>query len=255
MGFENVSMPEDAEPPAISAEGLTRLYDDHRAVDEVSFTIRRGRVFGLLGPNGAGKTTLLRMLSGVLAPTAGRAAILGFDVQTSPLEAKRRIGFLSGDTALYARLTVRETLRYFAELSGIAGKLLDERLAAVVDMFGLAAFLDTRCAVLSSGQNQRANLARAFMSDPPVLILDEPTTGLDVISGRFVHEAIVRARDAAKAVLLSTHVMTEASELCDEIALLVRGRIRAAGSHEELLATHGARSLADLIIRLHEEHA
>ncbi len=242
-------------PPAIFAGGLTRLYDAHRAVDGVSFSVARGEVFGLLGPNGAGKTTLLRMLAGVLVPTEGTASILGFDVQRAPLEAKARLGFISGDTALYGRLSVEETLTYFGELSGLHGALLASRIAAVSATFGLVDFLDKRCDALSSGQKQRANLARAFVADPPVLILDEPTTGLDVISGRFVHEAIRRARAENKAVLLSTHIMSEVSELCDRIALLVRGRIRGVGSESELLAASSARSMADLIIRLHEEHA
>jgi sodium transport system ATP-binding protein len=239
--------------PAIAAEGLTRLYDDHLAVDAVTFEVSPGEVFGLLGPNGAGKTTLLRMLAGVLSPTRGRASILGFDVSARPLEAKRRLGFLSGDTALYGRLSAREVLGYFGALSGLEKAPLEARITALSAAFGLEGFLDARCEVLSSGQKQRTNLARAFVSDPTVLILDEPTTGLDVISGRFVHQAIARAKAEAKAVLLSTHLMSEASELCDRIALLVRGRIRAIGSHASLLEEHQARSLTDLIVRLHEE--
>jgi sodium transport system ATP-binding protein len=247
-------MAEGVDPKvAIWAEGLVRRFDDLPAVDEVSFLVKRGEVFGLLGPNGAGKTTLLRMLAGVLVPTSGRASILGIDVQIDPLAVKRRLGFLSGDTALYGRLTAREVLRYFGQLAGLERGTLGARIEALSRMFELAPFLDARCDVLSSGQKQRTNLARAFISDPTVLILDEPTTGLDVISGRFVHDAIRSAKTEDKAVLLSTHVMSEAEELCDRIGLLVRGRIRALGTKDELLASSGARSLTDLIVRLHEE--
>jgi sodium transport system ATP-binding protein len=240
---------------AIEAKGLVRYYDDDLAVDDVSFAVAEGEVLGLLGPNGAGKTTLLRMLAGVLRPTRGRAFILGVDVEADPLEAKRRLGFLSGDTALYGRLTAREVLRYFGELAGMARRTADERIQALDAAFALRTFLDARCDTLSSGQKQRTNLARAFVADPPVLILDEPTTGLDVISGRFVHEAIASAKATAKAVLLSTHVMSEAEMLCDRIALLVRGKIRALGTRDEILLAAGAPSLADLIVRLHGEEA
>jgi sodium transport system ATP-binding protein len=239
---------------AIVADHLTRLFDDKVAVDDVSFSVVRGEVFGLLGPNGAGKTTLLRMLSGVLGATAGRAGILGHDVKDQPLRAKASLGFLSGDTALYGRLTVEETLEYFGRLCGLFGADLDRRVAEVSKTFLLGELLDERCEALSSGQKQRANLARAFLTDPPVLILDEPTSALDVVSGRFVHDAIRAAKATSKAVLLSTHDMSEASELCDRIALLVRGKIRDVGAHRELLERHQARSLTELIVRLHEVH-
>ncbi|MCK6548458.1 ATP-binding cassette domain-containing protein [Myxococcota bacterium] len=244
-----------ARPAAIVADALVRRYDEHVAVDGVSFTVAPGQVLGLLGPNGAGKTTLLRMLAGVLVPTSGHATILGHDVQRAPLAAKARLGFISGETALYGRLSVKETLTYFGELSGLEARHLDVRIREVAATFGLEDLLDRRAESLSTGQRQRANLARAFVADPPVLILDEPTSGLDVISGRFVHDAIRRAKAADKAVLLSTHVMTEASELCDVIALLVRGRIRGFGTEAELLASSGQRSLSELIIHLHEVHA
>ena len=239
---------------AIHAQHLVRRYDDVLAVDDVSFTVAPGEVLGLLGPNGAGKTTLLRMLAGVLVPDSGTAAILGHDVRTDTLEAKRHLGFSSGDTRLYERLTVREVLVYFARLAGLEDEPMRRRIAAVDDRFGLAAFIDRKTGALSSGQSQRANLARAFLTDPPVLVLDEPTATLDVVSGRFVHDAIRQAREEEKAVLLSTHLMSEAAELCDRIALLVRGRIRAVGPHDDLLEEHAASSLTDLILRLHEEH-
>lgn len=238
---------------SILARGLTRTFDDRIAVDDVSFAVVPGEVLGLLGPNGAGKTTLLRMLAGVLLPTRGTAEILGHDVIGAPLEAKSKLGFISGDTALYGRLTVRETLAYFGELYGLERARLKQRIEEVIPAFGLHEVIDRKTEALSSGQKQRANLARAFVTDPEVMILDEPTTALDVISGRFVYDAIRRAKSDHKAVLLSTHIMSEASDLCDRIALLVHGRIHDIGPENELLERNQARSLSELIIRLHEE--
>jgi sodium transport system ATP-binding protein len=212
-----------------------------------------GEVFGLLGPNGAGKTTLLRALAGILAPTEGRAKILGTDVREEPLTTKRQLGFLSGDTALYQRLTVREILQYFGALHLLDPGALAARIEAVSAELELGPFLDRRAQGLSSGQKQRANLARAFLTDPPVLILDEPTVGLDVVSGEFVIQAIRRARAAQKAVLFSTHIMSEVEALCDRVGLIVRGELRLLGTYEGLLESSGTRSMSELIIRLHGE--
>ncbi|MFO0726898.1 MAG: ABC transporter ATP-binding protein [Myxococcota bacterium] len=240
--------------PGISAEHIGHRYGDWRALTDVSLTIHPGEVFGLLGPNGAGKTTLLRALAGILAPTEGRARILGVDVREDPLHAKAQLGFLSGDTALYARLTVREILAYFGRLHRLQKPEIERRIEAVAQDFELGAFLDKRSGALSSGQKQRANLARAFLTDPPVLILDEPTVGLDVVSGEFVMEAIRRARSAQKSVLFSTHIMSEVEALCDRVGLIVRGQIRRLGTYEGLLAEAGMKTMSELIIRLHAEH-
>jgi sodium transport system ATP-binding protein len=237
----------------IAAEEIRHRYKDHVAVDGVSFSVTCGEVFGLLGPNGAGKTTILRVLAGILRPSEGRGRILGHDVTKEPRIAKRELGFLSGDTALYARLTVREILRYFGRLHVLEKAVLEARIERVSEDLGLAEFIDHRVGALSSGQKQRANLARAFLTDPPVLILDEPTVGLDVISGRFVVEAIDRARSAGKAVLFSTHIMSEVEELCDRVGLLLAGRLRAVGTARELLEGSGKRSLGELIVHLHQE--
>jgi sodium transport system ATP-binding protein len=234
---------------------MTRRYDDFVAVDGVDFAVARGEVFGLLGPNGAGKTTLLRMLAGVLVPTSGRAFIMGADATREPLLTKARIGFLSGDTALYERLTVRELLVYFGRLAGLERAHLQARVRAVGEALDLVEFLDVRSETLSTGQRQRANLARAFLTDPPVLILDEPTSTLDVISGRFVHQAIRRARSEGKAVLLSSHDMAEVEALADRVGILVRGRLTDVGAPAALLAASGEPSLAELIVRRFEESA
>ena len=214
----------------IEANGLKKSFMDICAVRGVDFTVGHGEVVGLLGPNGAGKTTILRMLAGILTPTSGWAKIEGFDVASEIFEARRRLGFLSDGTALYARLTVREELRYFGRLHGMSDDSIKKRTERLAEQFEMQAFLDQRCGTLSSGQSQRANIARAFIHDPPVLILDEPTASLDVVAGRFILDSIKQARGAGRAVLFSTHIMSEAEFLCDRIILLYKGRVIDEGS-------------------------
>lgn len=240
-------------PAALEALGLSRSYGDHLAVDNVSFEIFPGEVFGLLGPNGAGKTSLLRMLSGILEPDRGHARINGQRVTRDARHLRRELGYLSGDTSLYGRLSVLEMLKYFGQLHGIAREQLETRINQMVQDFGLEAFQNQRCGALSSGQSQRANLARAFIADPKIVILDEPTVGLDVISGEFVVQAIERARAEKKAVLFSTHIMSEVDKLCDRIGLLLGGQLKAVGARNELLNSFDAADLSELILKLHKE--
>jgi sodium transport system ATP-binding protein len=230
----------------IEVRSLCKRYGAVTAADGVTFTVKPGEVVGLLGPNGAGKTTILRMLAGILTPSDGTAAIGGVDVRQDPFAVKARLGFLSGDTALYQRLTPREVLRYFGRLHGLRRAELEPRIARLIDDLQMAEFADRRCATLSAGQKQRTNIARAFIHDPPALILDEPTATLDILSGRFLLEAIRAARAAGKTVLFSTHVMSEAEYLCDRVLLLYRGRIIDEGTIAEVCArAGGARSLTD----------
>jgi sodium transport system ATP-binding protein len=229
----------------IETRGLVKRYGGVTAADGVSFRVAPREVVGLLGPNGAGKTTILRMLAGILTPTEGEAFVGGVDVRRDPFAAKQRLGFLSGDTALYQRLTPREVLRYFGRLHGLDERAIGERSARLIDELRMGDFCDRRCSTLSAGQKQRTNIARAFLHDPPALILDEPTSALDLVSGRFLLEAIVAARDAGKAVLFSTHVMGEAEYLCDRVLLLYRGRIIDDGTIAEVCARAGAKSLTE----------
>ncbi|MEE2904399.1 MAG: ABC transporter ATP-binding protein [Myxococcota bacterium] len=240
-------------PPALEALGLSRSYGEHLAVDNVSFEIFPGEVFGLLGPNGAGKTSLLRMLSGILEPDRGHARINGERVTRDAHHLRRGLGYLSGDTSLYGRLSVVEMLTYFGQLHGMTKEQLDSRIDRMVNDFGLESFKAQRCGALSSGQSQRANLARAFISNPKIVILDEPTVGLDVISGEFVVQAIERARSERKAVLFSTHIMSEVDKLCDRIGLLLRGQLKAVGSRADLLKSFKVSDLSELILSLHKE--
>ena len=232
----------------LRADSLVKSFGPTEVVHGVSLGVHTGEVVGLLGPNGAGKTTILRMLAGILSPTRGQVFINGQDVLEHPLAARRRIGFLSGDTQLYRRLTPREVLLYFGRLYEIPEDRLARRAEQLIAELEITSFANQQCGSLSAGQKQRANIARAFVHEPDLLILDEPTTALDVISGQFIVETIRRERAAGRAILFSTHIMSEAEYLCDRILLLHEGRIVDAGTLPELLARTGARNLTDAFL-------
>jgi len=223
------------------------------AVDHLSFHVEKGEVYGLLGPNGAGKTTTLRMLLGLLKPAQGDAWIDGFSASQQPTEVKRRLGLVSASAGLYQWLTPRETLAYSADLYGLPpadARTRTERLAAVLD---LGAFLDRRCATLSTGQRQRVNLARALVHDPPIMLLDEPTRGLDVVGSRVIFDYIDLLRREGKAVIVSTHRLDEAERLCDRFGLLHRGRLRHEGTLAELRVQTGKERLTEMFFTLLDE--
>lgn len=231
------------------AQELRKVFGSVTAVDGVSLDVRAGEIVGLLGPNGAGKTTTLRMLAGILKPTTGQVFIQNWDAHTHPLEAKRRIGFLSGDTQLYQRLSPREVFRYFGRLYRMEKIRLEQRIEHLITALEMKSFADRPCRTLSSGQKQRANIARALLHEPEVLMLDEPTAALDVVSGQFIHEAIRRERTAGRAILFSTHIMSEVERLCDRIYLLHDGRIADHGPLSEILARTGCSNLTDAFLR------
>ncbi len=232
----------------IEARRLTKHYGGFTAVKEVSFTVAAGEVVGLLGPNGAGKTTLLRMLAGVLTPSEGEGLVDGASTATDAFRVKQRLGFLSGDTALSQRLSPREVLTFFGQLHELEPAHLKQRTEELIARFEMGAFADKPCGTLSAGQKQRANVARAFLHDPPALILDEPTTALDVLSGRFLLDAIREARDAGKAVLFSTHIMGEVDYLCDRVVLLHQGQVLDQGPSAEVCARAGVRTLTEAFL-------
>jgi sodium transport system ATP-binding protein len=234
----------------LAAENLTKRFGSVTAVDGVSLTVRPGEIVGLLGPNGAGKTTTLRMIAGILTPDEGRVRIDGLDVRSSPLEAKQRIGFLSGDTQLYQRMTPREMLGYFGRLYGMDQERLAARMARLIEELEMSGFAGRLCGTLSSGQKQRANIARAFLHEPSLLVLDEPTASLDIVSGQFIIESIRSQRAAGRAVLFSTHIMGEAEYLCDRIVLLHQGRVLDEGALPELLERSGRSNLTDAFLSL-----
>lgn len=235
--------------PTLAAEGLTKSFGEVRAVSDFSLNVHAGEVVGLLGPNGAGKTTILRMIAGILAPDEGAVRIQGIDMAADPLAAKQMIGFHSGDTQLYQRLNPREALQYFGRLYGMPESRLNARIEQLVSELEMSTFADRLCSTLSSGQKQRANIARAFLHEPDLLILDEPTNALDVVSGQFIVEAIRRERASGRAVLFSTHIMGEAEYLCDRVALLHQGRLVDHGTIPELLERSGCANLTDAFLR------
>jgi sodium transport system ATP-binding protein len=237
----------------VVADQLTKIYHDEgrgevRAVDGVDFSCARGEILGLLGANGAGKTTTLRMLSTVLTPTRGTARVMGHDIVAEPAEVRRRIGFYSSSTALYPRLTTRETLEFFARINQYPGDRIASRVDELVGRFGLASYAGARVEKLSSGMKQKVSIARTIAHDPPVLIFDEPTVALDVINALEMRELIAELRDNGKAILFSTHIMSEAEKLCDRIAIIHAGRILAVGRLDDLREATGLHYLEDIFI-------
>jgi ABC-2 type transport system ATP-binding protein/sodium transport system ATP-binding protein len=239
----------------IHVEGLTRRFalpggGEVVAVDDLSFSVAAGEVYGLLGPNGAGKTTTLRMLLGLLRPSSGWATIEGYSSLDEPDEVKRRVGLVSASAGLYPNLSVREQLLFFADLYGVSPVAARGELGRLADLLGLTELLSRRCATLSTGQKQRVNLARALIHQPPVLLLDEPTLGLDVLGSQVVVEFVAHLRNQGKAVILTTHRLDEAERLCDRFGLLHRGRLVCTGTLPELRAATGCTSLVEMFINL-----
>ena len=227
----------------IDLQDLTKDFGALRAVDSLTLTVGAGEVVGLLGPNGAGKTTALRMLAGLLTPTRGRAVVDGIDVAEQPLEARRKLGFLTTSTGLYDRLTPRELLTTFGQLHGMDRTALADRIDLLATQLDLTSFLDKRCGSLSSGQRQRTSIGRAVVHSPAVLVLDEPTAALDPAASRSILELVRGARAQGRAVLFSTHRMEEAEYLCDRLLFLRVGKAVAQGTAHELLAKSGQDSL------------
>jgi ABC-2 type transport system ATP-binding protein/sodium transport system ATP-binding protein len=220
------------------------------ALDDVSFQVAAGEVYGLLGPNGAGKTTTLRIILGLLSPTSGQASIEGFGSREYPDEVKRRVGLVSATAGLYQTLSVREMLLFFADLYGVPPGEAAAELDKLSRIFGLGDFIEQRCHTLSTGQRQRVSLARALIHRPPVMLLDEPTHGLDVLGGQVVNEYIEHLRRAGKAVILTTHRVEEAERLCTRFGLLHKGRLVSEGTLAELRERTGCLSLLEMFLKL-----
>jgi len=235
--------------PLIVTQGLSKTFRSRRgpvhAASDVSFECHAGEIFGLLGPNGAGKTTTLRMLATILTPTAGHATVAGFDVGTQPGAVREKIGFLATETGLYDRLTARETLRFFGRINQLSDEEIRTRSEEIFDTLSMTELADRRVGTFSTGEKQKLSLARSILHDPPVLILDEPTFGLDVMSARTVVRTIELFREQGRTILLSTHIMTIAEKLCDRIGILYKGTICAIGSLAELKAQYGGEDLEE----------
>ena len=220
------------------------------AVGDVSFTAGKGRVLGLLGPNGAGKTTTLRMLATILTPTSGTAVIDGVDVRSDPLGVRRRIGYLSGSTGVYERMSAREMVTYFGRLHQMPEAKIEARVEEIFHLLDMHDFGDRMAGTYSSGQKQKLSIARTIVHDPEVLIFDEPTAALDVLVARTVIGFLEMARERGKCIILSTHVLSEAQRLADDVAIIHHGRILARGTLREL--TNGD-SLEEVFFRLIDE--
>ena len=227
----------------IEVDGLIKRFDGVPAVDDVSFRVEAGEVFGLLGPNGAGKTTTLRVLATLLTPDAGRASVAGHDVRAAPEEVRRAIGVVNGGMGLYDRLTGREILHYFGRLYDMRGAAIDARIAELDALLHLGDALSKRAGTFSTGMKQKVVIARAVLHDPPVIFFDEVTSGLDVMARRAVLDVVKAYPSDERAVVYSTHVMSEVEELCDRAAVLYRGRLVADGSVAALIEEGGGSNL------------
>jgi sodium transport system ATP-binding protein len=239
----------------IQVENLTKSFRDLRrgqvvAVDDISFEAKPGEVFGLLGPNGAGKTTTMRILCTVLKPTSGTARLAGYDVVDQPGLVRQHIGFLSASTAIYDRMTAWEMVEYFGKLYGMNDGFLRQRMETLFGDLQMNDFRDVLGAKLSTGMRQKVSIARAIVHDPPVLIFDEPTLGLDVLVARAVLQNIERLRAQGKCILYSTHIMREVEKICTRVAIVSKGRIRTSGTLEELRERHGHKDLEELFFQL-----
>src|SRR5579863_6877795 len=253
----------DALRPVLSSEGSSmiearslckRFHDkkrgEIRAVDNVSFRCEPGKIYGLLGANGAGKTTTLRMLATILEPTDGTALVCGYDVVEQPEKVRANVGFLSTATALYPRLTAQEMVEYFGRLNGLDEATLKKRVDDVFNRLNMNEFRDRRCDKLSTGQKQKTSIARTLVHDPPVMIFDEPATGLDVMTARTIIGFIADCRDRGKTVIFSTHIMSEVERLCDHIGIIHGGKLLEEGTLTELRAKHNEHNLEEIIVKV-----
>jgi sodium transport system ATP-binding protein len=245
----------------IEARALTKIFRDRkkgaiRGTDAVSFRVAPGTIYGLLGANGAGKTTTLRLLATLLKPTSGTAVVAGHDVVLEPDKVRSKVGFLATTTALYARMTAREMIEYFGRLNGLGEAGLRERIGSLADELEMHDFLDRRCDKLSTGMKQKTSIARTLIHDPPVMIFDEPTLGLDVMAARAIVRFVRECRTRGKTVIYSTHVMSEAEKLCDVIGVIHGGALLAEGTLAELRARTGETDLEECFVKIvAPEHA
>lgn len=234
----------------IEVRDLRKSFGKFVAVDGLSFSVKPGEIFGLLGPNGAGKTTTLRMISTILKPDAGSITVNGSDVLQEPERVRAQLGVVAESTGLYDRLT--ENIRYFARLRGLSEEQITERVQQLASRLGLDEFMHKRAGQLSRGMKQKVSIAIALIHDPPVLIFDEPTVGLDVMTARQVRQFIKECRRPDKCVLFSTHIMSEVERLCDRVAIIHKGKLVALGTLSELRQRSGQEDLEEIFVELVE---
>lgn len=241
----------------IRVHGLCKEFDDFngvfKAVDDVSFDVHAGEIYGLLGPNGAGKTTCLRILSTVLKPTRGLAEVAGINVMHDAEGVRRNIGFMSCNTGIYDRMTAREMVEYFGRLYGIEEHKLQLRIEEIFDILQMHEIKDRLGSKMSTGMKQKVSIARTIVHDPPVIIFDEPTSGLDVLVARNVLQTVAVLKEQGKCIIFSTHIMREVEKLCDRIAVIHKGRIVDEGTLPELADRHDQPDVEELFFDLIEQ--
>ena len=238
----------------IETSQLTKTFKDKkrgvvRAVDDVSFRCEPGQIYGLLGANGAGKTTTLRMIATLLKPTTGTVTVAGHDVVREANEVRAKVGFLAASTALYGRLTAREMITYFGELNGMAMPAIKARIKQLAAELDMNDFLDRRCDKFSTGMKQKTSIARTLVHDPDVMIFDEPTLGLDVMTARAIVKFVRQCRDRGKTVIYSSHVMSEIEKLCDRIGIIHDGRLVAEGTLGDLQQRYSETDMEEIFVK------
>jgi ABC-type multidrug transport system ATPase subunit len=236
--------------PAIEVKNLSKSFGEVKAVNNISFDVEEGSIFGLLGPNGAGKTTTLRMIYGVLRPDSGSVRVLGIDVWEEPRKAKSLMGVMPEDTGIYPRLTAEENLIYFGKMRGMDEHKLRRRVSELLKILGLEEKRFTIADKLSKGQKQKVAFARAILDEPPILILDEPTLGVDVMSAREIRNMIVDYARAGRTVILSTHNMWEAEKLCTHVGIISEGKMRYVGKREDLEKLYEEKEFEEIFLRM-----
>ena len=243
----------------IEIKHLTKIFNRNKkneltAVDDVTLSIDNGEIFGILGPNGAGKTTTLRIIATILLPTSGTVTVDGYSVVDDPERVRKNIGFLTGETKLYDRLTILETLDYFGRLYNVTHTELQKRVNDLITSFDLIPMKNKRIADLSDGMKQKVSLGRTIIHNPDNLILDEPLTGLDILARRAMANFIKDAKKHNNAIIFSTHVMSEAEELCDRIAIIHKGKILSIGKKEALKKEYNCSTLEEIFVKLTGNH-
>lgn len=226
--------------------------DSVKAVDNISFECKPGRIFSLLGPNGAGKTTLLRLIATILKPSSGNISVAGFDTVNSDRDVRQRIGFITGSTGLYERLTTNELIKYFADLYGVEKNVFEQRKRELFDILGIDGFSTKKIGQLSTGMKQKVSLVRTMIHDPEVIVFDEPTSGLDVIAAKNIIELIKRCKEQNKTVIFSSHIMSEVDLLCDDLAIIHKGKLLFNDTMDNFRKQMTTRNLTEEFIHIVE---
>lgn len=236
--------------PILEANNLSRHFGEFVAVDNASFTLQPGEIVGFLGPNGAGKTTTIKMLTGLLEPTNGSARVAGFDITESPMEAKSRIGYVPDTPNLYGKLKAQEYLRFIGRLYKVDAEQVEQRMRPMLKMFDLADVAGNYLDTFSHGMQQKVAIIGAFLHDPLLIFMDEPTVGLDPRSARLIKDLMIRHRDQGRTIFFSTHILEIAQTMCDRVIIINKGRIIADAQVNELRRMRGDQSLEDIFLEL-----